>query len=281
MGPHLECAYHGWQFDGLGACRLVPALGRDPERASTAVPAFRTVESQGYVWVFAEPGAEPEQAPFRFPFLDTEGYAAVRMAAEVEAPLHATVENMLDVPHTAFLHRGLFRGGPRRPLTAVVRRYADRVEAEYLGEPRPSGLLARLLAPAGGTVEHVDRFRLPSIAEVEYRLDRSHVCVTNVLTPVTENRTRFVSVVSYRLPLPSLLVHAVLAPIARGILRQDARILRLQTENARRFGGEHHASTEADLLGPHVRRLLHGGRAHEPAHATDPPEFEKRVEIWV
>jgi phenylpropionate dioxygenase-like ring-hydroxylating dioxygenase large terminal subunit len=260
---------------------LVPALGRDPERASTSVAVFRAVERQGYVWVYAEPGAEPEGDPFRFPLLEAEGYSAVRMAAEVEAPLHATVENMLDVPHTAFLHRGLFRGGPRRPLTAVVRRYADRVEAEYLGEPRPSGLLARLLAPRGGTIEHVDRFRLPSIAEVEYRLDRSHVCVTNVLTPVTEHCTRFVSVVSFRLPLPSLVVHAVLAPIARGILRQDARILRLQTANTRRFGGEHHASTEADLLGPHVRRLLHGGSAQGRTLATDAPEFEKRVELWV
>lgn len=279
-GEHVQCAYHGWQFDAGGACRLVPALGRGAPQAGAAVPAYRAVESQGYVWIFGEPDAVPSESPFRFPLLDAEGYASVRMASEVDASLHATVENMLDVPHTAFLHRGLFRGGPRRPLTAVVRRFGDRVEAEYLGEPRPTGLLARLLAPRGGTVEHVDRFVLPSIAEVEYRLGTSHVRVTNVLTPVNDHRTRFVSVVSFRLPVPFFVVNAVLAPIARGILRQDARILRLQTENARRFGGERPVSTDADLVGPHVRRLLNAAREQAIVPGAG-VEFEKRVEIWV
>ncbi len=278
IADHLECAYHGWQFDRGGTCRLVPALGRDPDRASTSVPAHATIESQGCVWVWATAGEAATAAPPRFRLLDQPGYSSIRVDTEVEASVHATVENMLDVPHTAFLHRGLFRGGPSRTLTAVVRRRTDRVEAEYLGEPRPSGLLARLLAPRGGTVEHFDRFVLPSIAEVEYRLGDSHVLVTNVLTPVTRDHTRFVSVVSFRLPVPALLVRALLSPIARGILRQDARILRLQTENTRRFGGEHHVSTEADLLGPHVRRLL---RAEARGGSSVAEDFEKRMEIRV
>ena len=37
---------------------------------------------------------------------------------------------------------------------------SDRVEAEYLGEPRPEGLAARILSPSGGTVVHFDRFFL-------------------------------------------------------------------------------------------------------------------------
>ena len=28
----LECGYHGWRFDGTGACRLVPALATEPDR---------------------------------------------------------------------------------------------------------------------------------------------------------------------------------------------------------------------------------------------------------
>src|SRR5206468_4349675 len=99
--------------------------------------------------------------------------------------LLATAENILDVPHTAFLHRGLFRGGSAHRITAVVRRRTDRVEVEYVGEPRPGGLLGRILAPRGGTVTHFDRFILPSVAQVEYRLgERSHLVITNVLTPV-------------------------------------------------------------------------------------------------
>ena len=54
---------------------------------------------------------------------------------------HAALENALDVPHTAFLHRGLFRGGSTRNEVMTAVRHSRRgVEAEYVGEPRPPGL---------------------------------------------------------------------------------------------------------------------------------------------
>ena len=109
--------------------------------------------------------------PFRFPHVDEAGYTTVRRSLSVTAGLHAALENTLDVPHTAFLHGGLFRGGrPPVDIEVVVRHTADGVEAEYLGEPRPPGLAGRILAPEGGVVTHVDRFLMPSIAQVEYRL---------------------------------------------------------------------------------------------------------------
>ena len=75
------------------------------------------------------------------------------------------------MPHTLFLHGGLFRTAERRnDIEVIVRRREDGVEAEFVGEPRPSGIVGRLLAPGGGVVEHVDRFILPSVAQVEYRL---------------------------------------------------------------------------------------------------------------
>jgi hypothetical protein len=231
--------------------------------------------------VYADPDSSPHAPPYSFPYLDAAGYASIRFESEVEASLHATIENMLDVPHTAFLHRGLFRGRPATPITAVVRRFADRAEVEYVGEERPAGLVARLLAPRGGAVEHFDRFLLPSIAQVEYRLGESHLAVTNVATPVGDFQTRFVSVVSFRLPLPAIVVRAVLAPLAKHIVRQDARILRLQTEAVRRFGAESYCSTDADLIGPHVWRLLKRadqGAGGEPAGIV---EFERRVELVV
>ena len=280
-GGNIECPYHGWQYDARGLCRRVPALAEAPEHEGRSVPAFPAAEQQGYVWVFMEPDRAPSDPPYSFPNLGAAGYGSIRFASEVEATLHATLENMLDVPHTAFLHRGLFRGGPKQPITAIVRRFGDRAEAEYVGEPRPSGLAGRLLAPRGGTVVHFDRFLLPSIAQVEYRLGESHLVVTNALTPVDDFHTRFVSVASFRLPLPSILVRLVLQPLAKRIFRQDARILRLQTEAVRRFGGESFVSTEVDLLGPHMWRLLkQAGETGRPP-AGNAPELEKTIELHV
>ena len=66
-------------------------------------------------------------------------------------PLHQTIENALDVPHTAFLHQGLFRGvGEPNEITAVVTRDTTSVQAEFIGEPRPRELQAKSYRPRAG-----------------------------------------------------------------------------------------------------------------------------------
>src|SRR5262249_55284942 len=146
-------------------------------------------------------GTTPPAPPPPLPHVDDTRYATVRRAFTMRAALYHALENALDVPHTAFLHGGLFRT-QRDPhdIDVVVRRGRDRVEAEYVGEPRPSGLVGRLLAPGGGVVVHFDRFLLPSIAQVEYRLGTdNHLLVTSMMTPVTEFETRVFAVIALRL----------------------------------------------------------------------------------
>jgi phenylpropionate dioxygenase-like ring-hydroxylating dioxygenase large terminal subunit len=254
----LQCAYHGWRFDGAGACRFIPShLGDADGRARRAL-AFPTVEQDGFVWVYATAGEMPESRPHRFAYVDAPGYTTVRQVVEAQATLYSTVENALDVPHTAFLHRGLFRTESRGiEITAVVRRGADRVEAEYIGEPRPPGLVARILSPSGGMVTHFDRFILPSVAQVEYRIGtENHLLVDSVMTPVSDFVTRIYAVVSFRLRFPGWLIKPFVKPLALRIFKQDAFILGRQTEVIRRFGGEQFVSTEIDVLGRHVWRLL-------------------------
>jgi len=254
-GGRLECAYHGWQFEAGGRCAHVPGLLGSEARERRA-PAVAVREQDGLVWVYPELDSEPEGAPFALPVAGPE-YARVVREVETEATLHATIENALDVPHTAFLHRGLFRGGKQSEINATVRRSADRVEVQYDGEPRPSGIAGRVLSPGGGTVEHWDRFILPSIAQVEYRLGQDvHFLVTSLCTPETDFRTRMWAVVEFRTRFPARAVARLLEPFALRIFGQDARILRAQAETIRRFGGEQYQSTELDFLGPHIWRLL-------------------------
>jgi phenylpropionate dioxygenase-like ring-hydroxylating dioxygenase large terminal subunit len=298
----LECGYHGWRFDRRGACRAIPGLcaaegaaegAADGEsdgdgaigrrgRAAEAVPC---VEQDGFVWVF--PGVAdppPGGPPFRFPCVDAPGYDTVRRSLRAAGTVHAVAENALDVPHTAFLHGGLFRGAGRAPveIEVVVRSAADRIEAEYVGEPRPPGLAGRLLAPGGGVVEHRDRFILPSIAQVEYRLERNHLLVTSALTPVTPTETRLHAAVTFSLRMPHAVIKALLPPLATLIFAQDARMLRRQAETIDRFGGEQFASTEIDVLGQGILRLLRraerAGSGTAPA-ADAPPERHLRMRV--
>ncbi|MDQ4098791.1 MAG: aromatic ring-hydroxylating dioxygenase subunit alpha, partial [Actinomycetota bacterium] len=220
---------------------------------------YPTIEQDGLVWVQPTPSETPESTfrPYRLPHVDDAAYATVRRRVRFQAGLHACLENALDVPHTAFLHGGLFRGG-RVPveIEVVVRARPDGAEAEYIGEPRPEGLVGRVLAPEGGIVTHVDRFLLPSVAQVEYRLGSNHLVDTAVFTPVGEHETDLHATITFHLRLPHAAVRAVITPVVNRILAQDATVLRRQAENTRRFGGEHYASTELDVLGQHIRKLL-------------------------
>jgi phenylpropionate dioxygenase-like ring-hydroxylating dioxygenase large terminal subunit len=277
---NLECRYHGWRFDGTGQCRAIPGLcGDRPGRAHDAT-AYPVLERDGFVWVYMNPEAEaPRGEPF--PFERRAGYTTVRGSLDVEGTLHATLENILDVPHTAYLHRGLFRKQATTEIEAIVRRGPDRVEAEFLGEPRPPGVAARLLSPSGGIVEHSDRFILPSVAQVEYRLgEENHFLITQTLTPISDHRTRIYADISFRLRIPGWLLRPVLTPLAWSILRQDAFILREQTENVLRFGGEQFAHTSIDLLGRPIWRLLREAERGE-LRAVDSATESQRVRMTV
>ena len=268
----LECPYHGWQFDGSGSCRLVPGLTGPSEAKGRRGQAYAVRERDGLVWVYATPDAQPSAEPFPLPLTSEQGYTTVVRELEVEGSVHAAAENALDVPHTAYLHKGLFRSGEARNRIQVeVRRWPDRVEAEYVGEPRPPGIAGRLLSPSGGVVQHWDRFFLPSVAQVEYRLGaENHVLVTTALSPVTDFVTRMFAVISFRVRLPGWLLRPVLAPLAMKIFRQDADILKIQTDTIREFGGEQFMSTEVDVLGREIWRLL---RQAEREEATTEEEW--------
>jgi len=257
-GDRLVCAYHGWEFDQAGRCQRVPALVGEPDTAGRCVEAYPVLEEQGFIWVYGRPGPMPEARPFQFRHINDPNYLVVRYEVRVGASVHQVAENALDVPHTAFLHGGLFRTDTdRNEIGAVIKRWSDRVECEYVGEPRPSGLVGRILSPGGGIVTHYDRFYLPSVVEVEYRIgDENHVVVNGVCTPVDDYDTRLYSVTCVRTRLPGFLVRPLVQPIALWIFGQDRSILEAQTDSMQSFGGMAYASTDVDTVGPHIMRLM-------------------------
>ncbi len=267
----LECGYHGWRYDGGGRCRAIPGLREGRTQSTWHVPAHATVEQDGFVWAWGEPDAEPTRAPFTLPVVAGPGVGRTVFRCDLEATLRAASENALDVPHTAFLHRGLFRGGARRTITAVRRPVESGVEVQYLGEPVGMGPI-RLGRASDRTFDHWDRFLLPSIAQVEYAVEGWFRIVNTILQlPLSAFRTRAWFVVQFSSRVPAPLVRTVVRQQGKHILRQDAVGLARQTEQTQRFGGERYASTEIDLLGTAIWRLLRQAeRAEQPDGSTLP-----------
>lgn len=277
----LRCPYHGWRFGRDGHCLEIPGLVDEPDAIARRAGAFAVTQRQGLVWIWGEAGAEPTRAPHELPHLGAPGYTSAVQSFEVDATLHAVAENTLDVPHTAYLHGGLFReAGRNAEIEVIVRRYHDRVEAQYVGEPRPSGLVGKVLAPGGGEITHVDRFWLPAVCEVDYALgDSSHINVRSLLTPLGMERTRLTAITCVRLPVPAFVVKPVLLPLARRIFAQDAKILRAQKDSIARFGGERFVSTELDALGPEILRLLRAAERGDRGVKRTPSEHRFKMRI--
>jgi len=67
---HLQCAYHGWEFGGSGACSKIPQA--DPDADSSEAAAMRsrracatalpTQEAQGMIWVWPDTSEEGLEA---------------------------------------------------------------------------------------------------------------------------------------------------------------------------------------------------------------------------
>lgn len=100
----LECAYHGWQFDGAGQCRGIPALPDFTPPAGHRACTHEAREAYGLVWVRLAPG---EQALPVFAAEADERLRKVNCGPYlVNSSAPRVVENFLDLAHFGFVHEG-------------------------------------------------------------------------------------------------------------------------------------------------------------------------------
>jgi vanillate O-demethylase monooxygenase subunit len=107
-GGVLQCAYHGWRFDGRGTCIEIPALGPGavlPPAARLSPPAG-LVEAHGMVFLAPEDPLAPlghiaEAA-------DPTFVAGELPTLSARASAGLLADNFLDVAHFPFVHAGTF-----------------------------------------------------------------------------------------------------------------------------------------------------------------------------
>jgi phenylpropionate dioxygenase-like ring-hydroxylating dioxygenase large terminal subunit len=279
-GDRIVCPYHGWQFDGGGICRHVPGLDGDHRHPTRDVACYAVREQQGLVWVYANPAEGPRGSPYRIPYFGAPGFRSLVGEFPVLAELPDALENFLDATHTHIVHRGLVRRESRRkPVLIRVQGYDDRAEAEYVEEEsQESGFISRLFG--GGIDGSVDRFILPSIAQLEHRAaGRVKFMLTMIVTPEDENSLRVYTVASGRCGLLRYIQALTVGRLVLNhVMGQDREILRLQTLNKKLHEPAGYTSTKLDLLRPHIMRLLRHGSS-DPSGRTIGAEREVEMLI--
>jgi vanillate O-demethylase monooxygenase subunit len=109
-GDRVVCGYHGLAFSADGACVHNPFADRIP--AASDIPAFAVTERDGIVWLWTgeRDSADPALIP-DFSFLpDTPHTRTVRGYTLMKANYQYGTDNLLDLSHIEFVHKGTFAG---------------------------------------------------------------------------------------------------------------------------------------------------------------------------
>lgn len=111
---HLQCPFHGFEYDASGRCTCIPANGR----AAVVPKVFRvhsylTHEAHGFIWVWWGQSPPEELPPPRF-FDDVDDTFTYRTIYDPwSAQYSRVIENQLDVAHVPFLHCNTIGRGNR------------------------------------------------------------------------------------------------------------------------------------------------------------------------
>lgn len=109
-GDIIVCGYHGLTISPQGKCVRNPFAEHIP--AGTDVPTFAALERDGIVWLWGgnEEQADPALIP-DFSFVpDTPHSRTVRGYTLMQANYEYGTDNLLDLSHIEFVHKGTFAG---------------------------------------------------------------------------------------------------------------------------------------------------------------------------
>jgi phenylpropionate dioxygenase-like ring-hydroxylating dioxygenase large terminal subunit len=110
IGDAVQCGYHGLTFDGSGACIRNPFSEKIP--AAAKVQSWAVVERHDILWLWGGDPAAADTATIP-DFSMTANSATVRAVhgyTLLEAPYEFATDNLMDLSHIEFVHKGTFAG---------------------------------------------------------------------------------------------------------------------------------------------------------------------------
>lgn len=232
LHDHLQCPFHGFEFDPSGRCVLIPANGRNGVIPNTMrLLTYPTHEAHGWIWIWwGSPAPGSLSEPEFFDNLDeTFSFASVRDPWDMH--YSRAIENQLDVIHLPFVHRNTIGRGNRTLVDGpLVEWKSDRMFFTYvfnrLDDGTPPRRSSSLSSKSASSV-HLE-FIFPNLWQ-NYISEAVRILVAFV--PVDEEHTilylRFYQNF-LRLPLLGKLVARLAMPMNVRIVHEDRRVVLTQ-----------------------------------------------------
>lgn len=281
-GDDLQCAYHGWTFDGAGRCVNVPSEGPCGRAFDgREVESFPVCEQDGLVWVWMGGEVSPcaGERPPSVPAVGS-GWGGFILENNFENSVGSCVENFIDVPHTVWAHAGWFRTRQGLKVSATVERDAQGVLVTYHAQGDALGWGDRLFNPRGLPLAHTDRFIMPSTTRVDYDWGQgaSGMVIMSANVPVRPFLTRTYTAVRFKRGVFNPLFRTLLPWYAQAIIDQDKAQLALQGRSVQEAPANY-KHTPAD-----AQHLLVGAMrawAEEGGQGEPPRPVKRDVEFWI
>ncbi len=132
LRDHIQCPFHGFEYDTSGACVLIPANGRDGViPAAMRLQRYPVHEAHGFIWIWWGEG-DPADEPLFFDNID-DFFVYGSAHDPWNAHYSRVIENQLDVVHLPFVHRNSIGRGNRTVVDGpLVRWEGDRMLYTYV-----------------------------------------------------------------------------------------------------------------------------------------------------
>ena len=201
-GDTVVCPYHGLAFGTDGKCVRNPFADRIPKGAE--VPAFAVVEQDDILWLWGgDPVAADRATIPAFPFVPNRpGWRTLSGYTLMQANYEYGTDNLLDLSHIEFVHKGSFAGqGVIFAGEHSVREDGDALHSDWWIADIPPPSVAQGILPPDMRTDHWLEMRWTAPAtmrlnvgvcphgaprEAGFEVPQAHI-----LTPANEHQTHY------------------------------------------------------------------------------------------
>lgn len=190
---NIQCCYHGWEFDGGGVCKKIPALPPESKAdiSKIRVPKYPVVEQNGTIWIYL-PDKLTNQVEAKEPAPDLhleQGRELLHVESIVlPTNIDHSVIGLIDPAHVTFVHQSWFWRSAKS-LKLKTKNF----------EPIPRGWKMVRHAPSanskgyhviGGEVSTEIFFDIPGNRLEHISIGKSNKIISiTTLTPIDDNHT--------------------------------------------------------------------------------------------
>ena len=227
---NIMCPFHGFEYDSSGACRLIPANGKNSVPPKIfQIKTYPSRERHGYIFVWY--GEQRDSYPDLpvFEELENGGFSFADYKERWAVHYTRAIENQLDVFHLPFPHKTTIGRGNRTVADGpIVKLDGDEMQIWVFNREDNDGTAKRASELKEPTRPAFLHFRFPHLWQNHISEDMR---ITVYFTPIDENNTMMYTRYYQRflkIPVLGRFVSWLTSIFSIVILHQDKRVVEKQ-----------------------------------------------------